>query len=230
MSAARSGSESSRMCSSSAWAPAPRGPRPSRVGIPSAAVKLPSLPPPVDPSVSSNPNAAARASWQAFSKRAALAGVRSIGGRLKDPANCQAILGVLGAKLSQGRFDPCFFRAGGDPDVDLGRRVCGDDVAGGAATDHADVDGGSGGEVLQLFEFQDLVGELDDRVASLLGCDAGMGGLALHVKMESADPLPRGLEPAVGQSRFEHQHIGGLDGRASQSASATSGCRSPHRR
>ena len=66
MRAARSGSESIRMCSSSAWAPAPRGPRPSRVGIPRADVKLPSLPPPVDPSVSSRPRRSASGELPGF--------------------------------------------------------------------------------------------------------------------------------------------------------------------
>ena len=71
----------------------------------------------------------------------------------------------------------------------------------------ADVDGGARGQVLQVLEFQDLVGELDDRVSSLLGCHAGVGGLAFDLEMEPAHALPRGLEPAVGQGRLEHQRI-----------------------
>ena len=38
--------EETRMCSSCVWAPSPHSPRPSSVGMPSAPVKLPSLPPP----------------------------------------------------------------------------------------------------------------------------------------------------------------------------------------
>ena len=44
--AARSGSEATSTHSWSAWAPPPTTPRPSSVGMPRAAVKLPSLPPP----------------------------------------------------------------------------------------------------------------------------------------------------------------------------------------
>src|SRR5262249_37739596 len=83
-SAARPGKESMTMCSSTACAPAPRAPRPSSVGTPIAAVKLPSLPPPVEPSLSSS--GIVRAIARARSNSRAIAGVRSIGGRLKPPS------------------------------------------------------------------------------------------------------------------------------------------------
>ena len=69
----------------------------------------------------------------------------------------------------------------------------------------ADVDGGSRGQVLQVLELEDLVGELDDRASAVVGRHAGVGGLAFDVEMEPADALPRGLEPAIGQCRLEHQ-------------------------
>ena len=75
----------------------------------------------------------------------------------------------------------------------------------------ADVDRGSGGQVLQVLELEDLVGKLDDRASAVLGCHAGVGRLAFDLEMETADPFPRGLEPAVGQGRLEHQGIGTVD-------------------
>ena len=58
-----------------------------------------------------------------------------------------------------------------------------------------DVDRGSGGEVLQLLDSQDLVGELDDRAAALLGRHAGMGGLPFDLETEPADPFREVLSP-----------------------------------
>src|SRR2546425_2348011 len=63
-------------------APSPTPPRPSSVGTPKAAVKLPSEPPPVKDSSSFSPIVIARAC--ARRKRATLA-VRSIGGRVNPP-------------------------------------------------------------------------------------------------------------------------------------------------
>ena len=76
----------------------------------------------------------------------------------------------------------------------------------------SDVDGGTGGQVLQVLEFQDLVGELDDRVSSVLGCHTGVSSLALDREMEPAHALPRGLEPAVGQCGLEHQDVRTING------------------
>ena len=57
--AARGTRLSTSTCSCKAWGPSPSGPRPSRVGIPRAAVKQPSLAPPVEPSCRSMPSSAA---------------------------------------------------------------------------------------------------------------------------------------------------------------------------
>src|SRR5262249_46263404 len=82
-SAARRGRSDSRTCSSQAWAPAPRGPRPSSVGTPAAAVRFPSEAPPTRAAPSSKPSAAAAACAPAY--RAWDAGVGSIRGRAEPP-------------------------------------------------------------------------------------------------------------------------------------------------
>src|SRR5207245_2504033 len=70
-------------CSESACAPPPSGPSPSSVATPMAAVKLPSLPPPVLVSVSGKPTSPASrcASWA----RRMVPALRSIGGRSTPP-------------------------------------------------------------------------------------------------------------------------------------------------
>ena len=93
-SAARSGRSATSTCSSRACAPPPRGPRPSRVGIPAAAVKLPSEAPPTRAAPSSKPRSPARR--RAGSKRASEAGVGSRGGRSKPPSTVTPTPGSAG--------------------------------------------------------------------------------------------------------------------------------------
>ena len=154
MRAARSGSESIRICSSSAWAPAPRGPRPSRVGIPKRRGEI---------AVAA---AAGRALGQLQAERlgsAELPGLLKEGGvgrrslhrrPVERAAERQTILGIDGSSERQGRLDPFFFGQSGDPHVDLGRRVGGHDVGRRAALDDADVDGRPGREVLRVLEIR----------------------------------------------------------------------------
>ena len=94
--AARRGMSSTSMCSFEACAPSPAHPNPSRVGIPIAAVKEPSLPPPVDPSPKSMP-AAAAAAW-AFWYSRTTASVRSSGGRFRPPQISSVQRGSEGRK------------------------------------------------------------------------------------------------------------------------------------
>src|SRR5690606_24159182 len=93
-SAARNGRSLTMMCSSVEWAPPPRGPSPSRVGTPSAAVKQPSLAPPVEPSPRSTPSPAASA--RAWRYSSTTASVRSNGGRFTPPRTSMETPGVTG--------------------------------------------------------------------------------------------------------------------------------------
>ena len=72
------------MFSPSAWGFSPIDPRPSADGMPIAAVRLASLPPPVDSSVILNPSLSDH--LISFSAKAAISGVRSIGGRWNPPS------------------------------------------------------------------------------------------------------------------------------------------------
>jgi hypothetical protein len=94
-SAVRSAIRSTRMLSFTACAPSPTPPNPSRVGMPRAAVKLPSDPPPDNDSSSLTPS-----SWampRAVRNSFLMAGVRSMGGRFKPPSTC------IEQRLSNGR-------------------------------------------------------------------------------------------------------------------------------
>ena len=68
------------------------------------------------------------------------------------------------------------------------------DVRGRPALDDADVERRPRVEVLQVLDAQDLVGQLDDRAAALLGRDAGVRGLALDVS-GTGRPLRAVLRP-----------------------------------
>src|SRR5271157_5265928 len=131
MSAARRGNSEIRMCSCGACAPSPTAPRPSRVGIPRLAVKLPSEPPPTAASPSFHPNTRAMAAACAYN--AATPAVRSIGGINRPPmertagvaalyAQAAAIARVLGWKLGEaavgGGSDGNFTASLGIPTLD----------------------------------------------------------------------------------------------------------------
>ena len=91
-----------------------------------------------------------------------------MGGRLNDPVTFKSCaFGVRDERVKR-RDNPRFFRLRGNAHVDLGRRPRRHDVGGRAPLDHADIDRGSRGQVLQCLEFQDLVGELDDGASTVL--------------------------------------------------------------
>ena len=167
-----------RPCSWAAWAPAPLAPRGRRGwGRPIAAVKLPSDPPPgrTFGQVQADRR---RPMTRARSKRSAMAGVRSIGGRLKPPSTISCLAPRRRCRGSPGGSRPRSrpgLVGGGDADVDLRRGPGGDDVRGAPALDQADVHGGAELGLAQGVEIEDLVGELADGADALLGLDAGVG-------------------------------------------------------
>ncbi|MEE8455534.1 MAG: hypothetical protein V3R90_12425 [Limibaculum sp.] len=87
----RGTSDETSKCSSSVCAPWPSTPRQSRVAT-RAAVKLPSLPPPVKVSIRSMPSSAANA--RACSNSAAMAFDLRYGGRLTPPETSSLIAGL----------------------------------------------------------------------------------------------------------------------------------------
>ena len=87
---------STRMLSCGACAPSPTAPRPSSVGTPSAAVKLPSEPPPVSDSSSSTPSSA-RQLLRRRGTACTIPAVRSMGGRFSPPETS------IEQRLSKGR-------------------------------------------------------------------------------------------------------------------------------
>ena len=90
-------------CSPGLCAPSPTAPSPSSVGTPSAAVKFPSEPPPVDASPSGTP--ISRISDCAWRKSCDTAAVRSSGGRLIPPRTSMRAPGRIGRRPRNFRFE-----------------------------------------------------------------------------------------------------------------------------
>ena len=204
-------------------------PRPSSVGTPRAAVKLPSLPPPVEPSVSFWPSS--RPISRARAKSDAMAAVRSIGGRLNCPSTLIRVPGVTGFRAAKLALDRSRQRPGcspgrrSGPRPGRGRRCCR------AAVDHADIHRQFRHEVaIERLNPENLMGQLHDGAGPRLRRHAGVGRLALDLDREPAHSLPRGLEAAVGQRRLENQDIRALAGQTPRSRAAIRGCRSLHPR
>ena len=132
---------------------------------------------------------------RAFSKRDPLAGVRSIGGRLNDPRSRQAdsrIDGPSAARAASIRVSSARVATR----TSISAEACaGTTLVVVPPSNDADIDRGPGGQVLQVLRAEDLMSELDDRAATLLGRHAGMGGLAFDSRWNRPTPLREVLSP-----------------------------------
>ena len=98
-----------RACSSTACDPPPTVPKPSSVGVPSAAVKFPSEPPPTMMGLSSS----CPSSWATLRARANRCAdtLRSHGGRLIPPSRWSCAPGMTGRNLRSALSTRCCSRA-----------------------------------------------------------------------------------------------------------------------
>ena len=140
----------------------------------------------------------------------AMALVRSIGGLLKPPLTVRRTSRVTGLKRLERVLDSRLFGRRRDANVDLGPGTGRHDVGGGPPLDQTDIDRRSGGQVLQVLEPEDLVGQLHDRAAAVFGSHTGMGSLPLDLEAEPANSFSRRLQTTISESRLQHQDIGGL--------------------
>ena len=215
-------------CSCAACAPSPIAPSPSSVGTPSAAVKLPSDPPPALPSPSSRPRAAATADalreqldncGGAFHRRplepACNGKTRPRPDRLQ-PAESPT-------RTAVGR------RSRRRPDVDHRPCLLGHDVGPGAARHEPDVDADPARQVLQPLDRRNLFGQLVDGAGALAGIEPRVGRHAVHRELELAAPLARGLQRAARQRRLEHEDLRRVARFVLDRRRATSRCRFPRR-
>ena len=76
----------------------------------------------------------------------------------------------------------------------------GDDVGRRATLDDADIERRPGRRVLELLDAEDLVGQLDDRAAAVLGGHAGMGRLAVDFDVEPAHAFRAVLRPPFARA------------------------------
>ena len=159
---------------------------------------------------------------RACSNRPAIAGDRSIGGRLKPPETSSRVPSVIGSSDRSDDSTRRGFIQGRDPDVDIGRCLRRDDVRGRPAPDDADVERRPGAVVLQLLDAQDLMRQLDDRAAALPRGHSGMSGLPWTSRLNRPTPLRAVFRLPSASGRLEYQHVGAL---SCQVFDQAAGCR-----
>ena len=129
-------------------------------------------------------------------EKAAMAGVRSIGGRLKPPRTRHSCSGGQGRRSPQRRLDCGVRGQRRGAYVDLGRRVCRYDVGGRAALDDADVHGRAGCGSFSSVDVAEPGGPARRlRCSALLGRNASVGGLAFDLEGIGPRPSAPSSEP-----------------------------------
>jgi hypothetical protein len=130
--------------------------------------------------------------------------LRHLAGRVRHDEGRQEVanrrLGCLEILASDG------------PDVDLEVAALGDDVGTGAAGDDADVDVTPGQRPFSSWMRLDEVGRGEDRIAALLGLDAGVGGPAVDRDPGVEDALARRDDVAVRPGALEDEARVGVRG------------------
>ena len=210
-----------------AWAPPPVTPRPSSVGMPMAAVRLPSLPPPTaTPTGDRHADARGDLLGQGVEvgRRRLLhrrpveaAGHLQPGLRVHRHERRHRRLTRSASASSVTRMSTC--------DPGLGRH----DVVGGPGAGDRRRHGRAQLGPAELVDREHLVGGLDERVDALLRLQPGVRRPAVDDDLEVAGALAADLDrPAVGR-RLEHQHRRRTPGPAPRSARATPASRPPRR-
>ena len=203
--AARQGKSSISTCSCTACAPSPRGPSPSRVGTPRAAVKFPSDPPPAATFAEILRRDRAPRRRARLVERGDLR--RAFERRAIDPA------AQLEPGTSQGRHERPQLRGHSlrighrlDAHVDRRVRFVGDHVRPAASRDASDVERDASLRILHRLDRDDLMRELVDGARALPRIQSGVSRDAVHAQLEFADALAARLRAAPGKRRLEHEH------------------------
>ena len=137
-------------CSCVACAPSPTTLIPSSVGVPIPAVKLPSLPPPVEPS--SRRYADAPAKLRACSKVLTIVALCSIGGRVQSVRRSEPRPIEHGLEAPVRSLPPDRSRPSRDGRIHFHLGALGHHIAGRAALNRAHVDGGARDVVGQFLQ------------------------------------------------------------------------------
>ena len=207
-SAVRGARCSTRTDSWRACAPSPTAPMPSSVGMPRAAVKLPSEPPPVEASSSAKPSSRGQRLGLAEEADGAAAALH---GRTVDAAgDGERAARVVRFESGEFALDARAVGGAGDADVHFGPGMGGNDVGFCAAAGDADADGEAALEIGPAADFLDDAGEFADGVCAFFKVDAGVSGDARDVNAPIADALARrfvgealrGLEDVDGGTLF----------------------------
>ena len=225
ISAARGARCCHRMCSWLACAPAPGQPRPSSVGTPIAAVKLPSDPPPrcwrgnAIPTVSAMP--------RALSYSARMPGVLGVRRTVHAALHHHAAPRRQCRALQQRALHVHAVLDRVHPQIDLASGIRRDHVGPRPAPHRRGVQRDAAIEVHHAVHPHDLPRELHHRRCALLERAAGMRAAAFHAHDEPPDALARGDAGAALAGGFRDQHAGRLRRPRARSIRARSGCRPP---
>ena len=187
-----------------AWAPPPVTPRPSSVGMPMAAVRLPSLPPPT-----ATPTGTGHADVRGdLLGQGVEVGRRRLLHRwpVEAPGHLEPGLRVHRHERRHRRRDPLGLGQLGHAHVDVDAGLGRHDVLRGAGAGDRRRHGRAQLRPAELVDGEDLVGGLDERVHALLRLQSGMRRSAVDDDVEVAGALATDLDrPAVG-GRLEDEH------------------------
>ena len=197
------GSSAINTCSWSACAPPPTAPRPSRVGVPTPAVKLPSDPPPTAAAVNGGRPEFAREHGGPVEQPRRRVGRQR---RAVEPArHVQPGSGQHGPQRAQGGVDPLLLRSVANAHVDGELARGGHGVGRGAGRGERRRDRRAPVGPAQRRHRQQLVRQLQGRVDAALRLEAGVRGPPGHPHLVQRDALALGLERAAVGRRLQHQ-------------------------
>ena len=225
---ARSGIASTTTCSWRACAPSPTAPRPSSVGTPMPAVKLPSLPPPTATPCSGASPSSSASFWARANSSADDAA--SIGGRLSPPPIVSDVPAIDGRNAAdRASSTRCEFGGGLAADVDFGHRRVRHDVAGGARVRGGRRHGGAKRRVADASRRRcSASASASNALAPFSGSRPACAARPANLEAVHADALARRLQRAV-RRRFEHERSRCARAPCPRRARATTANRSPRR-
>ena len=186
------------MCSSLEWAPWPTAPRPSSVGAPTAAVRLPSEPPPAVASPSVKPICVAKA--LALAKSVAL-DLCSSGARLKASANFEFRARKNWTESVQAALDTAHVGDAECAKIEDGFGALGDDVYACAAFDDVRVHSDAATRIVPFLDSSKLARQFVNRVDAFFWREAGVRGAAVDDELDLAHAFASCLDQALRSER-----------------------------
>ena len=197
-SAARWGMVLNRTCSWVEWAPSPTAPKPSRVGMPRAAVKLPSDAPPAAASPSAKPICLARRFGAtvefnavfAFERRAIEAAAQL---KFDATSNC--------FQSAESFFQSAHVGVTPGAKIKINFGAVGNDVGASAAIDEIRIHGNAVTRIVPFFDPGDLRGEFMNSVNAPVRIQASVSGAAMDDEFDFTNALAGSFDHATSAER-----------------------------